>query len=87
MKIVYSKEFVKSAKKIPKNIKKKFVNLLEILEENPFHPQLHTKPLAGNLRGYFSFRITREWRVIFCFLQGDTIFLIDVAHRKNIYKK
>ncbi len=87
MKIVYSRGFVKSARKIPESIKKKLVTLLEFLEENPFHPQLHTKPLAGKLRGYFSFRITRDWRVIFYFLDEDTVYLIDIAHRKDIYKK
>ena len=86
MKIVYSKEFIKSAKLIPKQIKKKLAASLKILSENPFNPKLHTKPLVGELRGFYSFRITRDWRVIFDFLNPKEIFLIDVAHRKDIYK-
>lgn len=65
MEIVYSSDFIKSAKSIPKPIQKKLAALLEILNENPFHPKLHTKPLVGPLRGFYSFRITRDWRVIF----------------------
>ncbi len=66
MKIVYSKDFIKSVKRTPK---------------------LHSKPLVGKLKGFYSFRITRNWRVIFSFLDRETIFLIDVAHRKDIYRR
>lgn len=86
MKIVYCKNFIKSARTLPKPIHRKLADLLEILNKNPFHPGLHTKPLAGKLKGFYSFRITREWRVIFSFLNTGSIFLIDVRHRKDIYK-
>ena len=86
MKIVYSKNFLKSSKSLPKSIKIKLANLLEIFQNNPFHPKTHTKPLVGRLKGFYSFRITREWRVIFIFLNSQTIFLVDVVHRKDIYK-
>lgn len=86
MEIVYSGDFVKSAKLVPKFVQKKLANLLETLKENPFHQKFHTKPLTGKLKGYYSFRITRDWRVIFNFLNSKTIFLIEVAHRKDIYK-
>ena len=86
MKVVYSRDFIKSVKLTPKPIKRKLIILLEILKENPFHQKLHTKPLVGELRGFYSFRITRDWRVIFNFLDSQTIFLIDIAHRRDIYK-
>jgi len=74
MEIVYSKNFVESAKLLPKSIKKKLAGLLGIFKENPFHQKLHTKPLVGKLKGYYSFRITRDWRVIFSFLNPKNIF-------------
>lgn len=86
MEIVYSRDFIKSAKLIPKPIKKKLAVLLGIIKENPFDSKLHTKPLVGELRGFYSFRITREWRVVFNFSNPQKIFLIDIAHRKDIYK-
>ncbi len=86
MEIVYSKDFIKSAKLIPKSIKNKLAVLLEIAKENPFNSNLHTKPLTGELRGFYSFRITRDWRVIFNFLNSQKIFLINIAHRKDIYR-
>ena len=86
MEITYSKNFLKSVKLTPKPIQRKLANLLEILRENPFHPSLHTKPLVGKLKGFYSFRTTRDWRVIFIFLNSNKIFLIDIAHRKDIYR-
>lgn len=86
MEIVYSNNFIKSAKLTPKPIKNKLADLLEIIKENPFDSKLHAKPLMGELKGFYSFRITRDWRVIFNFLNSQKIFLIDVAHRKDIYK-
>lgn len=86
MEIVFSENFIKSAKLLPKPIQKKLPILLEILKKNSFHPKLHTKPLMGELKRFYSFRITRDWRVIFNFLNPQKIFLIDVAHRKDIYK-
>jgi addiction module RelE/StbE family toxin len=87
MKIVYSKDFIKSVKRTPKQIQNKLADLVEILQQNPFHPKLHSKPLVGKLKGFYSFSITRNWRLIFSFLDSETIFLIDIAHRKDIYRK
>ena len=43
--------------------------------------------LKGKLAGFYSFRLTREWRVIFLFQDEETIHLIKVGNRKEIYKK
>ncbi len=86
MEIIYSNDFIKTARLVPKPIKKKLAILLEVLKRNPFYPKLHTKPLVGKLKGFYSFRITRDWRVIFKFINPRVIFLIDIAHRKDIYK-
>jgi len=84
--LVYSRHFLKSVKKLPASIQNKLATKLELLQKNPFQPLLHTKPLTGQLFGFYSFRITREWRVIFQFLAPEIVMLIEVAHRKDIYK-
>ena len=87
MDIAYSKGFIKSAKLAPKPIHNKLADSLEVLKNDPFHPALHTKPLTGDLKGFYSFRITRDWRVIFSFMENQRmISLIDVAHRKDVYR-
>lgn len=86
MRVVYSKQFLKSAKKLPKSQQEKLAQLIKYLPENPYHPLLHTKHLSGNLVGLLSFRITREWRVIFLFSDLETIHLLRVEHRKDVYR-
>jgi len=86
MQIILDQSFLKSAEKLPTNIKKKLSGLLPLLEVNPYHPLLHSKKLTGNLTGLFSFRITREWRVFFYFKDPRTIYVLEVKHRKDIYR-
>lgn len=84
--IIYGDHFLKSAKKLPKKQQEKLARLLEIFKENPFHKFLRAKPLAGQLTGFYSFRITRDWRVIFQFITSEKIKLVEVGQRKNIYR-
>ena len=86
MQIVYSKHFFNSAKKLPEILQNKLAKQLELLRQNPFHPLLHSKSLTGQLAGFYSFRITRDWRVIFQFEKADTIKLVEIGNRKDIYK-
>ena len=86
MQVVYSAGFLKSLSQFPDKIQTKTASLLGILENNPFHPLLHTKKLTGPLAGFFSFRITRDYRIIFEFAGPDTIRLIQAADRKEIYR-
>lgn len=85
--IVYHRDFLKSAKNLPKTQQKKLAQLIQALQDNPFNYLLHTKRLANELTGFLSFRITRDWRCIFQFLNANTIFLLSVKHRKDIYRK
>lgn len=84
--VQYSDYFLRSARKLPKEQQEKLVPRIELLSENPFHPKLHSKHLTGKLSGLYSFRITRDWRVIFQFVSPQQIELIDVANRKDIYR-
>jgi len=65
--LVYHPNFLKSAHELPRAQQRKLASLLPVLQQNPFHPLLHTKRLSGSLVGFLSFRITRDWRVVFRF--------------------
>lgn len=86
MRVVYGNNFLKAVSDLPKKIQIKLDSLISYLTQDPFHPLLHSKPLSGNLAGSYSFRITRDWRVIFIFEEIDIIKLIKVGNRKNIYR-
>ena len=85
MRIIYDEKFLKELLKTPKVTQNKTDRLLELLKDSPFNPLLHTKKLKGPLYGLYSFRIL-EHRVIFEIEKPDTIRLLAVRHRKDVYK-
>lgn len=86
IRLVTTERFLDASAHLPKHQQDKLGVLLEMLQENPFHPKLHTKPLHGSLAKLYSFRITRDWRVIFEFLDPATLYLLRVANRKDAYR-
>jgi len=85
-KLVFGSQFLKSAEELDKKLKLRLKSNLDVLSRNPFHPRLHTKSLSGKLTGYHSFRIGRDYRVIFEFISSDSIYLLKVGNRKDIYR-
>ncbi|OGZ56908.1 MAG: hypothetical protein A3H64_03345 [Candidatus Ryanbacteria bacterium RIFCSPLOWO2_02_FULL_45_11c] len=83
--VVYSREFLKSAQHLPKPQQLKLAHLIKILSANPYNHFLHTKHLSGKYAGFLSFRITRDWRVVFQFTDPAIIKLLRVVHRKDAY--
>ena len=86
MKVEYDKKFLKLVKKLPKREQLMLAKKIPLLQNDLYDSRLHTKQLSTPLEGIFSFRINREYRVLFRFLSADQIFLFSVKHRKDIYK-
>lgn len=84
--IEYSREFEKQASKLELRLQKKLSELLPLLATNHYDSRLHTKSLSEPFLGVLSFRITRDWRVTFHLASPDTIRLLEVKHRKDIYR-
>ena len=86
LEVVYRSQFLKSVRRLPSAQHHKLAVLIERLQKNPYDPLLHTKHLSAPLIGLLSFRITRDWRVIFRFVDEKTIQLIETAHRSDMYR-
>ena len=84
--ILFGDGFFNSVKKLVKSIAIKINSQLSFLQQDPFHAKLHTKPLHGNLAGFYSFRVGRDYRIIFKFIGNKTILLVVVAHRREVYR-
>lgn len=84
--IEYDRAFEKQAANLDMPLRKKLSVLLTLMAENPYDARLHTKPLSEPFAGILSFRITRDWRVTFHFLNSTTVRLLEVKHRKDIYR-
>ena len=86
VRIEYNREFEKQASKLDLRLQKKLSSLLPLLATNHYDSRLHTKSLSEPFLGVLSFRITRDWRVTFHLANADTIRLLEVKHRKDIYR-
>ena len=83
-----TRKYINDAKKLNKRVKAKLETQHKLLEKNPFHPSLHTKPLQGKLAEIFSFRVGRDYRGLFTLdTQDKTIVLLRIGLRAQIYKK
>ncbi len=83
--IHYTSAFVKGFKKLPKDIKALTVEQEQIFRNNPQDPRLHLKALKGRLKGLYSFRITRNYRVLFAWKDKENVLFYEIGDRKFIY--
>lgn len=86
MTIGYDRHFLKGVKKLPLAQQKLLAKKISWLTKNPFDTRLHTKQLSSPLEGIYSFRISRDYRVLFRFIDPENIFLLATKHRKDIYR-
>ncbi len=73
MKIEYSPKFTRLYKKLPEEIQFLTENQVKIFRQNPFDLRLKTHKLSGPLRKYWAFWINYRYRIIFSFLNQNTI--------------
>jgi mRNA-degrading endonuclease RelE of RelBE toxin-antitoxin system len=83
--VTYTKSFVSHFKRLPYSVQIKTDTQVSMLMIDFRDSRLHSKKLQSHVDLY-SFRIGRDYRCIFMFENGDTIKLIDIQHRKDIYK-
>ena len=81
-KLMYAEKFLKQIRKLPKEIQQRiFVGL----ERCRIRPVSHLKKLVGS--PYFRLRVG-DYRVIIELKNNEfTILVLEVGHRKNIYKE
>lgn len=82
--------FVRTARRYlrrRRHLRQPFARALELLEEDPFHPQLHTHELHGKLRGLHAASVTYQVRLVFQLKHEDrTVMLIDVGDHDSAYR-
>lgn len=85
MRIIYADEFTKQFAKISSGIQLLYRRQEIIFKRDWRDPRLHVKKLTGEPLA-FSFRITRNYRVLFTFVEHDTALFATIAHRKDAYR-
>ena len=85
MRIVYTVEFQKRFHKLPKRTQAIFRKQEKIFATDWQDSRLHTKKLKQD-KLTFSFRLTRQYRVLFVFIDPGQVLFVTVGHRKDIYR-
>lgn len=84
--IEFSPDGKKEFNKLDPLIQKKIINFLYKRIKTGEDPQLSAKPLSGNLKHFWRYRIG-DYRLICEFKeQNMIIFVVRVAHRSYIYE-
>jgi mRNA-degrading endonuclease RelE of RelBE toxin-antitoxin system len=86
MRIVTAAEFDKRYQKLPLIIQKKAEKQEKIFRSNPFHPSLHTEKLEPKNKELWSIRIDKSYRIIFRFIDGNTVLFLTTGPHDWIYK-
>lgn len=81
-----STRFARSYKKIPAEILKDFDKKIETFRINPFDKILGTHKLRGNLGDYYSFYLKDGYRVLFEFIELNTVLLINIGKHDSYDK-
>lgn len=79
MEIRYSPKFRRQYKKLPKKIKACAEKREVIFRKNPFDPRLKTRKLHGSQKGFMSFSIDYSYRIIFEFVDADTVIFYEIG--------
>ena len=82
--VIEIEDFKGKLEKLPNNIVKLYSKQKSIFEVSWLDARLHTKKLIG-VNGY-SFRVTRNYRVLFYFQDDETVVFVDIGHRKDVYE-
>lgn len=79
MNYIVSRKFKKSFDKLPKTVKEQFI-------ESPSHPILHNHYLSGKYSDCKSFNVNGDVRVVFSYINKNTIHLIDIGTHSQLYR-
>ena len=85
-KIEFSKYSFKQLSKLDKPVQQLIRAWIRKYLKNTEDPRLYGKPLTGNLQGLWRYRVG-DYRLV-CRIHDAivTIYIVEVGHRKEIYK-
>ena len=76
--IITDTKFKKSFKKKDKFVQNKTIERIRIFRKDPFNILLNNHSLEGEYKGKRSFNITGDYRIIFYYINEDTVCFIDI---------
>ena len=85
MKITIQSNAKKQLKNLDFTVQKRIAKFIDNLEELE-NPRIKGKSLAGNLSGFWRYRVG-DYRIICDIVDSEiTIYILDISHRSKSYK-
>ena len=81
-KIHYTSVYLKSYQKLPKHIQETQNKKEKLFRENVHNPSVKTHKLKGRYKKYYSYSVTRSYRVIFRFIKQNEALFYDIGTHK-----
>ena len=86
MEIIVTKEFESRYADLPTVIQKRAEKQEQLFRRNPFYPSLNTEKLEPKSKNVWSFRVDRNYRIIFRFIDGRTVLFLTIGRHDWIYR-
>jgi len=91
--LVWSYTFVRAYKRILRRqpeLPARIEQTLKALIQDPFHPQLHSHKLKGDLGGTWACTVSYDLRILFEFIQNqesgiEEILLLTIGTHEDVY--
>lgn len=84
--IIVTNEFKKCYQELPAAIQKKAERKEKTFRKDPFHSSLHTEKLEPKGKQVWSFRIDKEYRILFRFIKPNKTLFLTCGHHSWIYR-
>ena len=84
LKIVHTEKFDNKLGRLPKQIQRKFLKQIQLLQSDFRHPSLHAKRMED---GYWEARIDLHYRFKFSLDGGEVVLLVAGMHDEGLGKK
>ncbi|MDO8552985.1 MAG: type II toxin-antitoxin system YafQ family toxin [bacterium] len=84
MEIILHRLFLKRFKKMPKNVRVKFVERKNLFRNTPFHPILNNHSVERAYPGCRSINVTGDYRAIFK-QRGDVVVFVNIGTHSELY--
>lgn len=85
MEVIYTEEFIRQYKKLPKNIQRLAQKKEGLFIVDPYSAQLRTHKLRGKLDGYLAFSINFKYRIVFRYRDPNSVYFVAVGGHE-VYK-
>lgn len=67
-----------------KNLSKTIAEKIQLFIINPQDQSLHLHRLKGSKKGYYSFSVTGDIRIVF-YIYKDTTYFVDIGTHNQVY--